>query len=323
MHWVIASALLLALSSTASLPEEGRRTISGENRFVRRPKAKHDWTLQRLIILPRDRLLFCYIEKVAGTSFNSLFNQIANRTTHRLRTMWLLNDWRAHRLKVDDLLNLFHNEFWHKAVFFRDPVERFISAYRSKCLLRSRRGRHDLHSSRIERGSWHCENAFGSWNASFQRAVEVVRSVEAIGNAHWLQQFQFCGDLRRHISHFDTIELLEPEGINRKVKRMLRRANVNVTQAVAAAVDRFFPPPNSRPLTDWRRGSFTNASATIQEYFPNTAEGIDGLANVVRHYLEDYKLFNMTLTPWQLRMLSSNTGRYDDILRGLPYLPTL
>ena len=287
-------------------------------RYVRPPKPHFDWTMQRLIILPNYRLLFCYIEKVAGTSFNSLFNHIADHKASRLKNMWFLNDWRRLGLKMKDVVGMLRNESWHKAVFYRDPVDRFVSAYLSKCVLKSKAG-----SSR--KGSKHCRDTFGKYNATFQSAIEVMRQVDAIGNAHWLQQFQFCGDLRNKLFSFDTVELLEPETMNRKVKHMLRKANISITRGLEIAVDHYFPKMRSVSVTslvnDWRRGACTNASAEAREFFNAPALGAESLAAVVRHYIEDYRLFNMTITPWQLEMLRSENGKFDDILRRLPYLP--
>ena len=314
---LLSTAVASVLESNASLTE-GQWSID-HIRYERPPKLQQDWTMQRLVILPDHKLLFCYIEKVAGTSFNSLFNHIAGHKTNRLKNMWFLNDFRRRGLKMRDVIGLLGNESWHKAVFYRDPVDRFVSAYISKCVLRSK----DKFS---RKGSRHCKDIFGNRTATFHQALKVVSQVSAIGNAHWLQQFQFCGDLRKHLSSFETVELLEPGTMNLKVKRMLSRASILVTEDIVAAVDQYFPlmrsdNDSSSGTSDWRRGAFTNASAEARSFFEASGGGAENLAAVVRHYIEDYRLFNMTVAPWQLDMLRSPDGGFDDVLQRLPYLP--
>jgi hypothetical protein len=57
-----------------------------------------------------------------------------------------------------DLEDALEDPAWHKGVFVRDPLERFLSGYRSKC-----EPGHDGDTR-------HCMSAFGSHNASFVRA---------------------------------------------------------------------------------------------------------------------------------------------------------
>ena len=313
--------LMLILLLSAAVPSAPARNASKAKtvwsihnvRYMRQPKPQRDWTMYRLIILPAHRMLFCYIEKVACTSFNSLFNHIANQTVNRLKNMWLLNDWRRHRLRISDLIGYLRNESWHKAVFYRDPVDRFVSAYLSKCV---------PNKGYSKKGSRHCDDTFGNHSVTFGHAVEVIGQVDAVGNAHWLQQHQFCGGLKKYLSVYDTVELLEPESVNSKVKDMLGRANIPQTRDLNAAVDQYFPQlPFESGHSDWRRGSFTNASAKARELFPDSAIGAERLATVVRHYIEDYRIFNMTITLWQLQLLRSEGRRFEDVLQMLPYLP--
>ena len=72
-----------------------------------------DRWLDRFIIVPEYRLAFCYIEKVAGTSFNELFREV--RGQHRSGPTFWRNDPSAHGLQKSDLERIVSTPEWHKA----------------------------------------------------------------------------------------------------------------------------------------------------------------------------------------------------------------
>ena len=73
---------------------------------------------------------------------------------------------------------------WRKLVVYRDPMERFLSAYRSKCLLAD--GDKD--------GRKHCHNLF-RLNDSQISFLNVASRLPQHGhrNPHWAAQTSFCG----------------------------------------------------------------------------------------------------------------------------------
>ena len=73
---------------------------------------------------------------------------------------------------------------WRKLVVYRDPMERFLSAYRSKCLLAE--GDRD--------GRKHCHNLF-RLNDSQISVLNVASRLPQYGhhNPHWATQTSFCG----------------------------------------------------------------------------------------------------------------------------------
>jgi hypothetical protein len=282
--------------------------------FIRRPP-QNDWTFLRYIIVPEHRILFCFIEKVACTSFNSLFNHVNNRTTTGLKDMWALNDAIAFKMTAPQVVQLVKNESWFKAVFYRDPVDRFVSAYRSKCVLKAG-------------FSGHCWSTFGHSHASFQTAVDAVKQVKAFSNAHWLQQHQFCGDLRTYGAYFNRVELLEPHTVNLKVKGMLKAAGMQLSTDMETTIDDLFPlqqwAANKSAASSWKHGAVTNSSHTLKGlYFRHTNKGRSRLAALVEHYLVDYTYFNMSLRPWQLDLLKGNDSKYNGLIARLSSSPTV
>ena len=73
---------------------------------------------------------------------------------------------------------------WRKLVVYRDPMERFLSAYRSKCLLAD--GDRD--------GRKHCHDLF-RLNDSQISVLNVASRLPQYGhhNPHWATQTSFCG----------------------------------------------------------------------------------------------------------------------------------
>ena len=71
---------------------------------------------------------------------------------------------------------------WRKLVVYRDPMERFLSAYRSKCLLGDRDGR------------THCHQVFKLNNSQIS-VLNVASRLAKYGhyNPHWATQSSFCG----------------------------------------------------------------------------------------------------------------------------------
>lgn len=209
-----------------------------------------------------------------------------------------------HKIPIKSFVGQYlSNPSWTKGVFFRDPVERFTSAYLSKC-------------SGISPRSRHCIEAFGDVRATFECAINVTRRLTSFANAHWLQQSELCGGLNKHLHKFNTIEQLDPTNAYSKVLGFLTTARVNMTSEVAEAVAKYFPPvfPLSSDMAlQARSGSMTHSSSRVAKLFDNNA---DTLAAVIRHYLTDYTLFNISLPSWQSELLR-RSRRHADLLHLL------
>lgn len=97
---------------------------------------KSDWPLERIIIVSEYKLLFCYIEKVACTSFNNLFKCVRKQQPRARGFTWGRYTYKSpeYNLTRESLGDLIANSSWYKAVLYRDPVSRFVSAHASKCV---------------------------------------------------------------------------------------------------------------------------------------------------------------------------------------------
>ena len=120
------------------------------------------------------KLLFCRIEKVANTLFADLFCSLNRQHPvdvdlaplhHPLWGTWEFEDgcdwWSANADGA--VATALTSAEWTRAVFFRDPLDRFLSAYLSKCV-----PGHDV-DTRV------CTEVFGGTpNPSFADLVQAV-----------------------------------------------------------------------------------------------------------------------------------------------------
>lgn len=170
--------LLLALLSSGSCKgfDEEDVLYRAKNSFQSMFWAVSD----RMIIIPEYNFMFCWIEKVACTNFNKLFNVVVGhpeRNAHS-STVYASRNTAGYffdpkkglknaRKVYHGVESILKNESWHKAVFFRHPVDRYLSSYRSQCT-------DNIHKPR------HCHDTFGGppRKPTLAETVNVVRSKE-------------------------------------------------------------------------------------------------------------------------------------------------
>jgi len=147
--------------------------------------------LDHFLIVPKHRFLFCSIDKVASAQFYHALSEIIE-----IKESTLLSSCRGLAAgclgySPEFLLEKLQDSSWHKAVFVRDPFERLVSGYQSKCL--------QGHDSDRD----HCFIDFGGdaeHVPSFERIVEVLANFRDDSNGpklnqHWERQTKFCGGL--------------------------------------------------------------------------------------------------------------------------------
>jgi hypothetical protein len=133
--------------------------------------------LQKLQIVRKHKLIFCTIDKVASTSFSRLLNLLAGKSKVSSKFPWGLNSpkkTKASKLQIESYLK---SSTWVKVVFFREPLERFVSGYISKC------GPQSTYFNKLQ-----CLRAFGLRNATFSQAIDVLSKQDYIKNSHWAPQ---------------------------------------------------------------------------------------------------------------------------------------
>lgn len=137
--------------------------------------------LDFVMVLRESRILFCTIAKNGMTVATRLAGK-SERLKRQAQFFQFAPQWTGMRYAVF-LDALRHDRSWRKVVVYRDPMERFLSAFHSKCQLRDFDGRK------------HCHQLFGL-NDTEVSLLAVARRLKRFGhtNPHWAPQSRFCGN---------------------------------------------------------------------------------------------------------------------------------
>ena len=189
---------------------------------TRSPPNLTDELLDRFIVVPEYKMVFCYSEKVGCTMFNKLFRDLRmlypkiNRTEAKwLSTLvWFRNTPEHHNLNKKDMESILANPEWTKAVFYRDPIDRFVSAFQSKC------GGFDPD------GEEHCTDSFGHPNSTFSDALHHIKTANTIQNPHFAPMSEFCGGLSNSLQYYDMVQELKRDTVGDHVRQLLQKVGV-------------------------------------------------------------------------------------------------
>ena len=320
----------------------------------------------KLRVVPNRRLIFCAIEKNANTAFEDLLCSLSHQSDpawqrwlttgsvaatwrtwadFELPCMWAATHPDNQGMGGGQIWRALHHEQpageppWTSAVFVRDPLERFLSGWLSKCT-----DGHDLDREV-------CTKVFGSAHASFEEAVAVISALDGdvpdgLAEDHFRWQAAFCnGTVGR--GEFDHYYKLERDTSRDLVAEMLDLVGISDPSTATRTFDyHFAPPPEAsppeqqpagpsplqvppptmasqptaqppRPLGKRRDGckeaggSFdhvTNAKSRLSTYY-SSPELVRG---VLRHYAVDYRTVPGLRVP---RWAVATAG--EDFVRGL------
>eukprot|EP00747_Dinoflagellata_sp_TGD_P105308 gnl/TRDRNA2_/TRDRNA2_169508_c1_seq6.p1 gnl/TRDRNA2_/TRDRNA2_169508_c1~~gnl/TRDRNA2_/TRDRNA2_169508_c1_seq6.p1 ORF type:complete len:367 (+),score=38.09 gnl/TRDRNA2_/TRDRNA2_169508_c1_seq6:50-1150(+) len=183
----------------------------------------------RVIVLPKHKLAFCWIEKNACTEFNKLFNRLNH--IHGRAQPWQGSRFKRFNLTIEKMS---HAEGWKWATFLREPRARYLSAFGSKCVQREENG------TRCEPRTAVVEDPTNKTAllAQFEESVRFNlhdNLHRSNLNPHYAEQGKFCGGLRN--LGLDYVGILEGD-VHGQVEQMLRSVGFNDTEGV---VSKFFP----------------------------------------------------------------------------------
>ena len=248
-------------------------------------------------------LLFCRIEKDANTLFADFLCSLSRNHAasvdvapmhHRLWGTWDFEDgcdwWSANG---DDIVpTALASDAWTRAVFYRDPLDRFLSAYLSKCV-----PGHDV-DTRM------CGNVFpgAGYQPSFAFLVNAAGRdgwappATEDGN-HWKLQSRFCdGTLLRPREHYHLVMPLDRYTTGAHTAEMMRRAG--------------WTHPSDEPIYRYYFGQeqhddgrhATDADRRRRQYYTSAAM----VTSVLRFTAPDYQAFNISVPAWASNMVGDN-----------------
>lgn len=334
---------VIQFSAVETLSVNGRPTGRNAKAHLQptKPPVLYDHLLENFIVVPEYKLIFCYMEKVANMNFNILFMKMRSPFDISQKAVlddpngdvWMQNTPTRHNFSKGMLEQAFMNRSWHKAVFYREPLERFVSAYRSKC------------EGRNPDGLYWCQKQFGSNSTEFAEAVHSLARLPLDKNFdhnppydnHFQRQISFCGGLKNSLQYYDTIEMLDSRNSHEKVSKMLK--NVGASPSKIINFNRLFPPKIALPI---QQKTLQSQSDSIQKHNTYTKKnlmhyfsGKDAkLAEMlIDHYKEDYNVFKIKVPSWVQRAIkrldhkkANNTSRgftlYKADSNGNPLLET-
>lgn len=181
-----------------------------------------------LFFIPKAKLVFCGIPKVGMSEWLKFFrfsygagDYLSLTHFKRDRKSFLMSS-----LSVDKALELLQDPTWTKAVFFRDPAERLLSAYLNKIL-----------------GQGYTQTVFGigdtndeeRYKLTFSEFVDLVtmenitmpkdpRGLHAFTDPHWKPQTMMCG-LDNLLPQFDFVGKMSEDSIADHTRALLERVN--------------------------------------------------------------------------------------------------
>jgi hypothetical protein len=122
---------------------------------------------------------------------------------HLANFTWWRNTPKHHNLTKSDLEDILVNPNWTKAVFYRDPVMRFLSAFRDKC------------ENTLVGKSSYCKRfaSLGPNSSNFDSVLSQIQngSLGLLKNPHFAFTSDFCGGLGSTIEYYDFVQELNSD----------------------------------------------------------------------------------------------------------------
>lgn len=217
LHLLQLDARFVRKAEEGAEPEENK---IGSGVSIEQPKKgwrlREGARLNEVLVVPSLKLVFCFIPKNACTQFNRLMNALngigeqwdgdicSKRDPNYRSTMY-------GNFTARDLESALNDPTWTKATFLRDPLERMVSAYISKCV-RPRE----------------CGSCMGLETSDSEdpEIAQLADTLEYTGDAHFLPQSSLCGGLGDNIGAYDFIGHIsrDSQAVAKQVANMLELA---------------------------------------------------------------------------------------------------
>ena len=249
--------------------------------------------VNNLIILPKQHIVLCAIEKCGFTTMQVVADRVDRGHVDLQRPRWFSFSPAAWQragwtnMTFDAYLRILKGTTqlspWRTVVVLRSPLDRFLSAYQSKCIPRTP-------------DAWrHCGKQFGFAKPSLISINAVAERLRkhASNDPHWAPQSAFCGGtVGKHLQQRYTHRILMTnlsrgilnafEGaVSKKTMDALRRL-LPLMQNGSSAVHKISQAP---PRGDGMDGGTHNQRAELMHSLTNRS-----LTLIHQFYRSDYRL---------------------------------
>mmetsp|Transcript_120551 Transcript_120551/g.327110 ORF Transcript_120551/g.327110 Transcript_120551/m.327110 type:complete len:346 (+) Transcript_120551:97-1134(+) len=256
------------------------RKAKGGQRFAAHLRAR--------ILLPKAKLAFCYMPKVASTEIARLFGDLNGVSGDAWKQApWDYSGPAKLHVNWDSVTK---ENGWKFAFLYRDPLARYLSAFGSKCMVNANNGV-------VEGGGKDCLGTIHWAAMTMEGMVEAfedrVRADALKGtsanNSHWfpmIKNLRACGIDKFHPDIVDFKGSID-EDANSVVRRMFEATGVIQAYPNASAlIDKHFPRQTV--------GGHSSKSHNRQDEFYRNASTVQAVA---RLYEEDFQRLRLKVSP--------------------------
>lgn len=256
----------------------------GEEQEILLPR--NNYRSNEFAMLPDHKLLFCRIHKAGSSAISDLVTAISPPPNPE-HPSWTYHQPSDHGYGIEAVEKILRDPTWIKVVIYRDPLERFLSAYRSKC--------EDFDADQV------CSNVFHGRNPSFAGAVrQFILKENFSPDGHFYPQAEIC-TLRTTLPFFSERFILVRSTAHATISRILDEAHVERTEKVNAKLKKHFAPPGEEPNST--HITHSEQISTLLKYYNHDCL----IRLIVFHYQVDYSVFHLPCPDWAVGALERTT----------------
>lgn len=201
----------------------------------------HQHGLQGMFIHPPSQFVFCPIEKNACSVWTRFLNKVFTGNTSAQTDYWISSKSQQKYSSANEKEDVFNNAEATRAVFVRDPLIRFVSAFLDKCT-----------------GDEHPQcPAWKGVNTTLRDAVEWALSAKELIDGHWIPQAHHC-QLHQRVHNYNFIGLMTRDTLAQDASCLIGKLGLSdynefrpTTSHALSEIEtlqRFFTPDAARKL---------------------------------------------------------------------------
>jgi hypothetical protein len=249
-----------------------------------------------LVAIPEARFAFCWIEKVGCSLWSTVLSKIFRKDPgfagDSTQGHWqVVKD--ARKADPDGVSKVFKDPKATRAVFVRDPLERFASAFLDKCVTNCKNG-----------------NCVMMWNdgeyrksISFADAVKwmLKQDVANISNRHWSLQSEHC-DLKRRVQQYTHVGLFSKGSFSTDSACLLEKTKLGQYDSVDGTSKKHYFDDSSFAHHTTSESDKEETNILRKLFTPKAA------MKLAKHLVQDYTTFQLPLPSW----VETATGEWYD-----------